>query len=109
MVLSGKPGYFSAEADARGTPILLGQNREVSAIGGVDLVTHIDKGLQILAEKKLREGIEKYGAKGGSIVISEPKTGAIVASASFPSYSHIDLSQATRRTVLSRNEHRLNS
>jgi len=86
LVLSGKPGYFSAEADARGTPILLGQNREVSAIGGVDLVTHIDKGLQILAEKKLREGIEKYGAKGGSIVISEPKTGAIVASASFPSY-----------------------
>ena len=86
LALSGKPGYQSGEEDARGVPILLVDNKEVSAIGGVDLVTHIDKGLQILSEKKLKEGIEKYGAKAGSVIISNPKTGAILASVSYPSY-----------------------
>ena len=86
LALSGKPGYQSGEEDARGVPILLDDNKEVSAIGGVDLVTHIDKGLQILSEKKLKEGIEKYGAKAGSVIISNPKTGAILASVSYPSY-----------------------
>ena len=86
LALSGKPGYQSGEEDARGVPILLDDNKEVSAIGGVDLVTHIDKGLQILSEKKLKEGIERYGAKAGSVIISNPKTGAILASVSYPSY-----------------------
>ena len=86
LALSGKPGYQSGEEDARGVPILLDDNKGVSAIGGVDLVTHIDKGLQILSEKKLKEGIEKYGAKAGSVIISNPKTGAILASVSYPSY-----------------------
>jgi len=86
LALSGKPGYQSGEEDARGVPILLDDNKGVSAIGGVDLVTHIDKGLQILSEKKLKEGIERYGAKAGSVIISNPKTGAILASVSYPSY-----------------------
>ena len=86
LALSGKPGYQAGEEDARGVPILLVDNKEVSAIGGVDLVTHIDKGLQILSEKKLKEGIEKYGAKAGSVIISNPKTGAILVSVSYPSY-----------------------
>lgn len=86
LALSGKPGFWAKEADARGVPILMGQDKKVSAIEGVDLITHIDKGIQLIAERKLKEGIEKYGAKAGSIVISDPKTGAIIASSSFPSY-----------------------
>lgn len=60
--------------------------REVGAQEGVDLKTHINKGLQIMVEQKLKEGIEKYGAKGGTVIVMEPKTGAIKVMASFPSY-----------------------
>ena len=86
LALSGKPGYKTQEADASGTPILLEEDREVSGIPGVDLITHIDKGLQMLVEKRLKEGIEKYGATAGSIIISDPTSGAIYASTSYPAY-----------------------
>lgn len=86
LPLSGKPGFVSREKDAHGSPILLDPTKTVSAISGVDLGTNIDKRIQILAETKLKEGIEKYGATGGSITIEDPKTGNILAMVSYPSF-----------------------
>lgn len=86
LPLSGKPGFIGREEDARGTPILLGGAKEVSAISGVDLVTSIDKRIQILVGTKLKEGIEKYGAAGGSVTVMEPATGRVLAIASYPSF-----------------------
>jgi cell division protein FtsI/penicillin-binding protein 2 len=86
LPLSGKPGFVGGEKDAYGSPILLGGKKEISAISGVDLATNIDKRVQMVIEDKLKEGIEKYGAKGGSVTVMDPKTGAIMAMASLPSY-----------------------
>lgn len=86
LPLSGKPGFREGEKDATGNAIFSGANLEISAINGIDLLTHIDKGIQTILDKKLSEGIEKYGAKGGSAVIMEPKSGAVLAASSFPSY-----------------------
>ncbi|MEJ2347643.1 MAG: penicillin-binding protein 2 [Patescibacteria group bacterium] len=84
--LSGKSGFLSRERDARGLPIAIGDTTEVSAIAGVDLLTHIDKTIQLLVEKRLSEGIEKYGAVEGTAIVMNPKNGAVLAMASFPSY-----------------------
>jgi cell division protein FtsI/penicillin-binding protein 2 len=86
LPLSGKPGFSSQEKDARGIPILLGNSSEISAITGVDLITHIDKTIQLLLEKRLSEGIGKYGAKGGTAIVANPETGAILGMSSYPSY-----------------------
>jgi cell division protein FtsI/penicillin-binding protein 2 len=86
LALSGKPGFSSQEKDARGIPILLGNSSEISAIKGVDLITHIDKTIQLLLEKRLLEGIQKYGAKGGTVIVANPETGAILGMTSYPSY-----------------------
>jgi cell division protein FtsI/penicillin-binding protein 2 len=87
FVLSGKPGFVSREEDIRGVPILFGKNsKEVPPVAGVDLLTHIDKTVQFALEKKLKEGIERYGAISGSGVIMNPKDGAIIAMSAFPSY-----------------------
>jgi cell division protein FtsI/penicillin-binding protein 2 len=86
LPLSGKPGFLGQEKDARGVPILLGGNKEVSAIRGVDLVTSIDKRIQLMIEKKLEEGISKYGAVGGNITVMDPYTGEIMAMAALPSF-----------------------
>ena len=85
-VLSGKQGFLQREKDARGVPTLLGASQESPAVGGVNLLTHIDKSIQIVTEKKLTEGIARYGAKSGLAAIMNPKTGGIVAMSSFPSY-----------------------
>lgn len=84
--LSGKPGFEALEKDARGETILLGDSSEITAIGGVDLLTHIDRTVQHSLEKRLQEGIEKYGAVGGTVIVMNPTTGAILGMSSFPSY-----------------------
>lgn len=88
FLLSGSLDYQSRESDPRGIPLLLSKNIDSvsTADGGVDLVTTIDKTIQIKSERKLKEGIEKYSASGGSVVVMEPKTGALLAMSSFPSF-----------------------
>lgn len=86
LTLSGKPGYLTRESDARGIPILLGDSQEVLAIEGVDLITHINKTLQIKIDKELRKGLERYGAVSGTVLIMDPKNGGILAQSSYPAY-----------------------
>jgi cell division protein FtsI/penicillin-binding protein 2 len=87
LILSGSSGYQTRESDPRGVPILFSNNtNSVSSSGGVNLVTTIDKTIQLSVEQKLKEGIEKYGASGGSVVVMEPKTGSVLAMASYPSF-----------------------
>lgn len=95
LILSGKPGYMSRDTDARGSPILIGDLKEVSAVKGIDLVTNINKGIQIDIEKKLKDGIEKYSAKAGTVIVMEPRSGAIVAMASYPSYDPAEYAEYT--------------
>ena len=92
--LSGKPGFLGRERDARGLPIGIGDTTEVTAIAGVDLLTHIDKTIQLLLDKKLSEGIEKYGAVGGTAVVMDPKNGAILAMSAYPSYDPANYSES---------------
>jgi cell division protein FtsI/penicillin-binding protein 2 len=93
LPLVGKSGFLSQEKDAKGIPILLGDFSEISAIGGVNLITHLDKTVQMILEKKLKEGIEKYGAKAGTVIVADPKTGAILGMASYPSYDPLRYSE----------------
>lgn len=86
LVLSGKPGYKSRDTDVAGNPILSGFSKEVGSEAGVDLLTGIDKGVQFSVEENLARGVEKYGAKGGTVIVMEPKTGQVIAMASYPSY-----------------------
>jgi stage V sporulation protein D (sporulation-specific penicillin-binding protein) len=86
LTLTGRRGVRTRDADARGIPLFLGSTREVPAISGVDLITHIDKRIQLTLENKLKKGIERYGAISGTVIVMEPKGGAILAMGSFPSY-----------------------
>jgi cell division protein FtsI/penicillin-binding protein 2 len=53
---------------------------------GRDLVLYLDRTVQFLVEEELEKGIKKYGAVGGWVLVMDPKTGGIIASAAFPSY-----------------------
>lgn len=90
LPLSGKSGYVGGEKNAKGDPLLMGGTTQVSAVSGVDLLTNIDKRVQVVAERGLKAGIEKYQAIGGSVTIMDPKTGKILAMASFPSFDPAD-------------------
>ncbi len=85
-MLKGKAGFLRQAKDAMGNPILAGNQKRVSTQDGRTLKLHLDKTIQFVVEKKLEEGVQKYGAKGGSIVVMRPKDGGILAMASLPSY-----------------------
>lgn len=84
--LKGMPGLIRNEQDARGLPILIGNFLTSNAQNGKDLKLYIDRSVQFIVEKSLKAGIEKYGAKAGSVVVMDPKSGGILAMASFPNY-----------------------
>src|SRR3989338_3143512 len=87
--LKGMPGFLRHEKDALGLPILIGKFLTNKANNGKDLVLNIDRSIQFTVEEVLKQGLEKYGAKAVSAVVMDPKTGAILALASFPSYDPI--------------------
>lgn len=53
---------------------------------GEDLATTIDRDIQAAAEQTLEDLVEKHGAKGGTVIVSEPATGVIRAMASYPGF-----------------------
>lgn len=85
-LLEGKAGSIQQERDVSGRPILTGQTIATAPKNGDTLVLYIDRTIQYIAEQKLKEGLAKYGAAAGDIVIMDPKTGGILAMASNPSY-----------------------
>ncbi len=53
---------------------------------GHTLISTVDAHIQAIAEEELRLGVERGRASRGSIVIMDPRTGAIKAMANYPSY-----------------------
>ncbi len=84
--LRGQDGRIAVEKDVRGAPILVGEGSRIEPENGRTLTTWIDRTIQHSVEMRLIEGIGKYGAKEGSVIVMDPKTGGILAMASFPSY-----------------------
>lgn len=86
QLLSGKNGYAVVVHDAAGRPILAKMNDSTVKVDGSDLVLNIDRRIQYMLESELKSGIAKYGAKSGMAAVMDPKTGGILAMASFPTF-----------------------
>ena len=87
-VLSGTAGSISRVTDATGEEI--GTDGEVytPAVNGDDIVLSIDMTIQSIVEKYLAEAcIDNSCTDGGNIVVINPKTGDILAMATYPSYN----------------------
>lgn len=84
--LKGVRGTIRLEKDAVGVPILTGDFQTLNPRNGKDLTLNIDRSIQFTIEQSLKKGIEKYGAKAASAVVMDPKSGGILAMASFPNY-----------------------
>lgn len=88
--LRGIPGLIRNEKDAMGLPILIGNFFVSDERDGNNLVLNIDRSVQFIVEESLKRGMEKYEAKAASAVVMDPKTGAVLALAAFPSYDPLN-------------------
>lgn len=85
--MAGTSGQLKSQKDAFGRWLLLGDYDLAPARDGSDIYLTLDQNIQYIAEQKLKAVAEKWGADGGSVIIMEPKTGAIRAMASLPDFN----------------------
>lgn len=84
--LSGRAGKVTEEKDALGFSTLTGGFNKIEPSDGKDVQLTIDRTVQYIIEKKLKEGVEKYDAGDGVIIVMNPMDGSILGMATFPSY-----------------------
>ncbi len=85
--LGGTPGTIYFERDSIGNRIAIGAERigQKPKPGG-DVRLTIDRYIQRLVEGELDARIAATGALGGTIVVTDPKTGGVLAMASRPGF-----------------------
>lgn len=84
--LIGKAGVSRLESDFTGNVTLEGNYQAIAAQESKNLILTIDTDVQEKVEKILKEGIERYDAASGSVIIMNPETGAILAMANYPTF-----------------------
>jgi penicillin-binding protein 2 len=88
--LRGTDGYKKVEVDSSGQPTKFIEDQPAAA--GFNLFLTIDADLQQAAEDAIVEGIQRAhsagftNAAGGAVVALDPRTGEVLAMASFPDY-----------------------
>jgi len=85
--LKGKKGLLEGEKDTSGYRIPFLSHKLEPAEDGSKIILTIDQNIQFKIEQELSQAIEKYEAESGSIIIMEPKSGAILAMANLPSFN----------------------
>ncbi len=83
-ILRGTDGQIKTAGDALREVIPLDLPVNAVATDGADVTLTIDSGMQRIVENELANAIRTSRAASGTIIVMDPKTGAILAMASLP-------------------------
>ena len=90
-VLSGTPGKIVSSKSASQEEIPNAEETYIDAENGSDLTLTIDFNIQTIVEKYLKQVVDNNNIEnGGNCIVMNPKTGDILAMATYPNY---DLNQ----------------
>lgn len=84
--LAGTPGALYTAVDGAGNPIATSAQRQTPAAPGANVTLTLDATVQYWVEQGLAQAIATTQADGGTVIVEDPKTGAIIAMASLPSF-----------------------
>jgi len=101
-LLRGVPGRLVVERDPRDRELAIGLRTGRAAVAGADLTLTVDLVIQNACERELRAAIEREKATGGSCVILDPRDGAILALASYPTYDPSAVARADPQALMDR-------
>ncbi|MDR1701195.1 MAG: stage V sporulation protein D [Sporomusaceae bacterium] len=85
--LKGTPGSIVIEYDARGREIPGATHRFVPPVEGFNIYLTIDSVIQQIIERELGEIMQDTQAKGATIIVLDPRNGALLALANRPDYN----------------------
>lgn len=87
-ILKGTKGQIKKLTDGKGGNLLEGSEEYVPAVDGKDIVLSINMSVQAIIEKYLKQAcIDNVCTDGGNIIVMNPKTGDVVAMATYPDYN----------------------
>ena len=87
-VLTGTPGKIVSSKGSDQQEIPDSEEKYISAENGSDITLTIDVYIQTIVEKYLKQAVEENNCeKGGNAIVMNPKTGDILAMASYPDYN----------------------
>jgi cell division protein FtsI (penicillin-binding protein 3) len=84
--LHGEKRLTVLQRDALGRTVFPKGLREQAPSAGQTLTLTIDEVIQYIAEKELEEAVDQARAKSGTIIVMEPRSGAILAMAVSPRF-----------------------
>ncbi len=84
--IGGTPGRVQAEYDVVGNVIAIGQHELRPPVEGLDVTLTVDSAVQRMAEQQLDQVIREQSAVGGSVIVMDVRTGAILALVNRPSF-----------------------
>jgi len=99
-ILKPQDGVTSVQTDSNQKIIAKVDNLVKEARRGTSLKTTIDKNIQHKAEVVLRQGVEKFNAKAGTVIIIDPRTGAVVSMANYPDFDPADYGNVESNKIL---------
>ena len=86
-VLSGTPGKIVSSKSASQEEIPNTEETYIAAENGSDLTLTVDLNIQKIVEKYLKQAVDENNVEnGGTCIVIDPKTGDILAMATYPSY-----------------------
>ncbi|MFH1189322.1 MAG: penicillin-binding transpeptidase domain-containing protein [Candidatus Omnitrophota bacterium] len=100
--LKGQSGWLISTQDAKRKLLALYDYEFIPPKNGMSLVLTIDEVIQSIAERELRKSYEKHNAKAASIVVMDPRTGAILALANLPNFDLNDLNNRQQESIRNR-------
>ncbi|MGZ8578495.1 MAG: peptidoglycan D,D-transpeptidase FtsI family protein [Actinomycetota bacterium] len=83
-LLAGRSGQRTVEVSAQGQEIAGGMEVASQPVPGSDLVLSIDRELQFRTQEYLKAAVKQNGAKGGSVIVLDPRSGDVLAMATYP-------------------------
>jgi len=84
--LTGSRSQVTGLKDALGRAVFVDGLPDLGPASGHTVVLTLDKTIQFEAQKALEEAVTKTEAKGGTLVVMDPKTGEILALANAPGF-----------------------
>jgi cell division protein FtsI/penicillin-binding protein 2 len=90
--LAGRSGYEIVVRDPAGQAIDVVKSRRERP--GKSVVLTIDHQIQANAEQLLSAAVARFGAKGGTAIVMDPRTGGILAMANAPTFNANDFASA---------------
>ena len=92
--LAGVDGQLTYQEAAGGSQIPAASSEGEQVTPGSDVRLTINRDLQFIAERAIRSKVKYAGADSGTVVVMDPRTGQILALATYPSFNPANVTAA---------------